>query len=161
MAEYKPTGRPSYYEQKIKPHLSKIEKWITEDDLTLTDIARKLKISRKTLHKYINEESDLSNVVKKRDEIDKNYEATYMKQLNGYYVEEVTTNYIFKEQPDGTYKKIAVSEVKNKKYIKANDSMYIFAAKNKLKWTDRTEQGNQLGSEDDPITISIKQEMKK
>lgn len=146
--KYKPNGRPNYYDQKIKPHLADIEKWLSQDNpLTITEICKKLKISKQTFYKYLDSQADLANAVKKRDELNEDIKGEYFKNLKGYYVEESTTEYTFITEEDGTLKEIPFKKVINKKYMKPEASLLIFAMRNVFGWSDRqASENNNIGT---------------
>ena len=146
------------YKLKIEPNLDKINQWI-EEGISVKVICQRLKISRDTFYKYLKTSKDMSDILKKRNEVDERYEDIFNKQLNGYYVEEVDTNYIYIKNEKGKYNKVPTSEVVKKRWVNGGDSMYIFAAKNKLGWNDNNSV-QITSSEDDPITVAIKESLK-
>ena len=133
-------GRKSSYESIVKARLPKIEKWI-EEGYTDAEIYKKLGISHNTFYNYVKKYDELSEVLKKRRDVnpDVKNEAmlNYIKNLQGYYVEEETTEYMFVKDDKGGMIEIPVKKIKTKKWIKGGDSMYIFAMKNTNGWTDR------------------------
>lgn len=61
----KKAGRKSAYEQKIKPRLSEIKKWL-EKGVTEKSIAKKLGISYSTFNKYKVEKTEFAELCKNR-----------------------------------------------------------------------------------------------
>ncbi len=77
-------GRPSIYDEAVKPYLKEIKKW-AETGATLQEIADALGIAKSTLCDYKNKYSELSNAIKKSRKIAVlEIKASLFKKAKGY-----------------------------------------------------------------------------
>lgn len=81
-------GRPSIYDEAVKPYLEEIKKW-AESGATLQEIAGALGIAKSTLSEHKNKYSELSNAIKKSRKVAVlEIKASLFKKAKGYdYVE--------------------------------------------------------------------------
>jgi transcriptional regulator with XRE-family HTH domain len=97
-------GRPSKYDDCVKPHLMMISAWC-RDGATDKDIADRLGISMSAFSQYKLDYTELKEALKKNKEIiDTEVENALLKRALGYSYEEVTTE--IEESPTGKKKKI-------------------------------------------------------
>ena len=81
-------GRPSKYEQEIKPHLTEIRKAV-ESGATVEEIAKAFGISTSTIHKYKKEKKEFSDAFARgREKVVIEIKAALLKKALGYEYEE-------------------------------------------------------------------------
>lgn len=120
-------GRKSKYETHVEPKLLLIEAW-ARDGLTIEQIAEQLGIANSTFYEYKNKHSELSDALKKGQEvIDVMVENALLKSALGYEYEEDAIG------KDGVYTL--------KKVAHPNTTALIFWLKNRRpnKWRDKQE----------------------
>ena len=125
-----PGGRPSKYEEYVKPRLLEITA-LCRDGYTMEDIAKKLGIAKGTLYEYQNKYKELKDALKKGREVaDIEIENALFKSALGYTVEET----VKEEDEEGNIKIKTI-----KKYIVPSQTAQIFWLKNRKPdiWNDR------------------------
>lgn len=76
-------GRPTTYFDLVQPRLEEVKDWAGQG-LTRPEIASRLSIDRATLHRYMNDHTELSDAIKSGDaEIVANVEAALAKKAIG------------------------------------------------------------------------------
>lgn len=86
-------SKNNLYETRIKPKIKFIPSLI-ENGFSMDDIAEMLGVSRDSLYKYKDIYKEFSDSFKKRDEIGKRVENTFIKRLTGEYR---TTREVYKK----------------------------------------------------------------
>jgi transcriptional regulator with XRE-family HTH domain len=122
----------SKYETNVKDKLLLVEAW-ARNGLTDEQIAKNLGISKVTLYKYINEHTELSELLKKGKEvIDIEVENALLKRALGYKYDEVT------REVNSDTGKLVVSKVVTKE-VQPDTTAQIFWLKNRkpLEWRDK------------------------
>lgn len=97
-------GRPSKYEERVKPYLDQIRKW-KEQGADNRTIAKQLGVSMSTFSAYLNQYPELSEIVKNYDKkpIVEELRSTLVKRALGFTYEE-KKQYITEDE-DGKKKK--------------------------------------------------------
>lgn len=139
------------YQRWLTPEgLTLLEGW-ARDGLTDEQIAKKLRVSRKTLYEWIKKYSDISDALKKGKEVvDYEVESALLKRALGYEVEETKEE---DSDRDG-YKSITT-----KRHIPADPTAAIFWLKNRRpdKWRDRRDgSGASQQEQAEAIEVFIK-----
>ena len=89
----KKRGRKNAYLSTIQPRLGEIKEWIEKEGLLNKEICKRLNISHNTFYKYVNEYSELYDVVYNTDRkaLVDDLEITALKVAKGYFVTEEKT----------------------------------------------------------------------
>ena len=145
----------SKYETNVKDKLLLVEAW-ARNGLTDEQIAKNLGISKVTLYKYINEHTELSELLKKGKEvIDIEVENALLKRVLGYKYDEVT------REVNSDTGKLVVSKVVTKE-VQPDTTAQIFWLKNRKPeaWRDRKEVDHS-GNINNPYEGLTKEELLK
>lgn len=137
----------SKYETDVKPRLVEIEAW-KRDGLTDEQIMKNLGIAKATFYKYVNENSELSERLKKGKEVaDIEVENALFKRAIGYRYKEKIKEV---KEIDGK-KTVFIKEVE--KEIPGDVGAQIFWLKNRKssKWKDKQD----IDIEDNNVSITI------
>jgi transcriptional regulator with XRE-family HTH domain len=145
----------SKYETNVKDKLLLVEAW-ARNGLTDEQIAKNLGISKVTFYKYINEHTELSELLKKGKEvIDIEVENALLKRALGYKYDEVT------REVNSDTGKLVVSKVVTKE-VQPDTTAQIFWLKNRKPeaWRDRKEVDHS-GNINNPYEGLTKEELLK
>ena len=126
----------SKYETNVKDKLLLVESW-ARNGLTDEQIAKNLGISKVTLYKYINEHTELSELLKKGKEvIDIEVENALLKRALGYKYNETTKEKVLNKDT-GQYE-LQTTKVVTKEVV-PDTTAQIFWLKNRkpLEWRDK------------------------
>jgi len=137
----------SKYETDVKPRLIEIEAW-KRDGLTDEQIMKNLGIAKATFYKYVNENSELSERLKKGKEVaDIEVENALFKRAIGYRYKEKIKEV---KEIDGK-KTVFIKEVE--KEMPGDVGAQIFWLKNRKssKWKDKQD----IDIEDNNVSITI------
>lgn len=154
----------SLYEQKVVPHLDVIEKW-SRDGVTNEDIRKNLGIGKATWYKYVNEHSELSELLKKtREIVDASVENSLLKKALGYTVH-VKKHFKVKKTEYKNGRKVKEEEeikaVYDEVYIPPELGAQCFWLKNRRpeEWKDRKAVDGSYGEETENEVITIVKRM--
>ncbi|MCI2779162.1 transposase [Clostridium perfringens] len=128
----------SKYESIVEPKLVVIEGW-ARNGLTIEQIAKNLGISKVTFYKYISENTELSERLKKGKEVvDIEVENALLKRALGYKVDEITKELITDEETG--ISELKVTKVVTKE-VAPDTTAQIFWLKNRKpeEWRDKKE----------------------
>lgn len=137
----------SKYETDVKPRLVEIEAW-KRDGLTDEQIMKNLGISKATFYKYVSENPELSERLKKGKEVaDIEVENALFKRAIGYKYKEVIKEVKEIDGKKTTYIKEVVKE------MPGDVGAQIFWLKNRKssKWKDKQD----IDIEDNNVSITI------
>lgn len=136
------------YQRWLEPEgLTLLEGW-ARDGLTDEQIAKKLRVSRKTLYEWIKKYSDIGDALKRGKEVvDYAVESALLKRALGYEVEET------KEEDSD---KDGHKSITTKRHIPADPTAAIFWLKNRRpdKWRDRRD-GSGASQEEQAEAIEV------
>ena len=149
----------SKYESIVKPKLIVIEGW-ARNGLTIEQIAKNLGISKVTFYKYMNEQVELSEHLKKGKEvIDIEVENALLKRALGYKYNEVIKE-LFMDKETGE-EKLKVTKVVTKEVV-PDTTAQIFWLKNRKPedWRDKKDI-NHSGNINNPYEGLTKEQLLK
>lgn len=129
-------GRKSKYESHVMPKLLLIEAW-ARDGLTIEQIAANLGVANSTFFDYKNKHSELSEALKRGQEIvDVEVENALLKRAVGYTYDEVTKEAVTNPKTGET---IMVETKRVTKEVQPDVTAQIFWLKNRRpdKWRDK------------------------
>lgn len=150
----------SLYEQKVVPHLSLIEKW-ARNGVKNEEIRKNLEIGKATWYKYVNEHSELSELLRKtREIVDAEVENSLFKKAVGHKVKVKKHIKVKKVDYENGRKVRETEEIKavyDEVYIPPDLGAQCFWLKNRIpeEWKDRKAVEGVQNSEDENEVIMI------
>lgn len=149
----------SKYETNVKDKLLLVEAW-ARNGLTDEQIAKNLGISKVTLYKYINEHTELSELLKKGKEvIDIEIENALLKRALGYKYNETTKEQVLNKDT-GQYE-LQTTKVVTKEVVPDTTAQIFWLKNRKPKdWRDRKEVDHS-GNINNPYEGLTKEELLK